>query len=78
MISNDRELDVTLGRIAHFQHQIAHLRNIETHPENYRDSVSGFLAEVDRMQLEVREYLMDRRLTRASAILPRQEQKEKP
>ena len=57
MIVNDRELDVTLGRIARFQRQIAHLRNMETHPENYRGSVSGFLAEVDRMQLEVREYL---------------------
>ena len=56
-IAHDRELDVTLGRIAHFQRQIAHLRKIETHPENYRGSVSGFLAEVDRMQLEVREYL---------------------
>ena len=25
--------------------------------ENYRGSVSGFLAEIDRMQLEIREYL---------------------
>lgn len=57
MIANDRELDVTLERIAHFQRQIVHLRNVETHPENYRGSVSGFLAELDRMQLEVREYL---------------------
>ena len=57
MIANDRELDVTLGQIAHFQRQIAHLRNMETHPENYRGSVSGFFAEIDRMQLEVREYL---------------------
>ena len=58
MIANDRELDVTLGRIAHFQRQIAHLRNMEIHPKNYRGSVSGFFAEVDRMQLEVREYLI--------------------
>ena len=57
MIANDQELDGTLGRIAHFQRQIAHLRNIETRPENNRGSVSGFLAEGDRMQLEVREYL---------------------
>lgn len=57
MIANDRELDVTLERIAHFQRQITHLRNREMHPENYRGSVSGLLAEVDRMQLEVREYL---------------------
>ena len=28
-IANDQELDVTLGRIAHFQRQIAHLRNME-------------------------------------------------
>lgn len=57
MISNDQELKVTLDRIARFQAQIAHLRSVETNPENYRASVGGFLAEVDRMQLEVREYL---------------------
>ena len=57
MIASDRELDVTLQRIAKFQRQVAHLRNAEKDPENYRASVSGFLAELDRMQLEVREYL---------------------
>ena len=57
MIANDQELNVTLDRIAKFQHQVAHLRNAETNPENYHASVSGFLAEIDRMQLEVREYL---------------------
>lgn len=57
MMANDQELRVTLERIAKFQAQIAHLRNTETNPENYRASTSGFLAEVDRMQLEVREYL---------------------
>ena len=57
MIANDQELNVTLNRIAKFQHQVAHLRNVETNPENYRASVSGFLAEIDRMQLDVREYL---------------------
>jgi hypothetical protein len=30
---------------------------LETNPINYRLAVSGFLAEVGRMQLEVREYL---------------------
>jgi hypothetical protein len=30
---------------------------METNPVNYHLSVSGFLAEIDRMQLEVREYL---------------------
>lgn len=37
--------------------QIRHLRETETNPINYRLSSSGFLAEIDRMQLEVREYL---------------------
>ena len=33
------------------------MRATETNPVNCRAAVSGFLAEVDRMQLEVREYL---------------------
>lgn len=57
MITNDQELKVTLERIARFQAQVAHLRQVEMNPENYRLAVSGFLAELDRMQLEVREYL---------------------
>ncbi len=56
MIANDRELQTTLERIAWFQEQIANLRRTETNPVNYRAAVSGFLAEIDRMQLEVREY----------------------
>ena len=57
MIADDQQLKVTLERIAYFQTQVAHLRQTETNPENYRLSASGFLAELDRMQLEVREYL---------------------
>jgi len=57
MIRNDMELETTLERIQHFQAQLAHLRKVETQPVNYRLSASGFLAEIDRMQLEVREYL---------------------
>jgi hypothetical protein len=57
MIANDQELKVTLERIAQFQGQVAHLRNTEANPANYRAAVSGYLAEIDRMQLEVREYL---------------------
>ena len=57
MIRNDVELETTLERIRHFQAQLAHLRKVETQPVNYRLSASGFLAEIDRMQLEVREYL---------------------
>jgi hypothetical protein len=57
MIANDRELQTTLDRIAWFQQQVAQLRKTESNPVNYRAAVSGFLAEIDRMQLEVREYL---------------------
>jgi hypothetical protein len=56
MIANDQELQTTLDRIAWFQRQVAQLRQTETNPVNYRAAVSGFLAELDRMQLEVREY----------------------
>ena len=57
MIKNDQELEATLERIRHFQAQLRHLRKTETNPTNYRLSSSGFIAETDRMQLEVREYL---------------------
>jgi hypothetical protein len=57
MITNDNEFETTQERIRHFQAQLAHLRKVETDPVNYRRSASGFLAEVDRMQLEVWEYL---------------------
>jgi hypothetical protein len=59
MIRNDQELVATLERIRHFHSQLVHLRKAETNPANYRLSASGFLAEVDRMQLEVREYFSD-------------------
>jgi hypothetical protein len=56
MMANDRELQTTLERIAWFQQQVAHLRRTEVNPVNYSAAASGFLAEIDRMQLEVREY----------------------
>ena len=57
MIHNEEEYKTTLERITHFQKQVAHLRKMETNPENYSLSVAGFLSELDRMNLEVREYL---------------------
>jgi hypothetical protein len=57
MIGSDEHLAETLKRIARFQAQLAHMRKTEPSPTNYRASAAGFLAEVDRMQLEVREYL---------------------
>ncbi len=56
MIANDQELQTALDRIAWLQRQVVHLRRTETNPVNYRAAVSGFLAEIDRMQLDVREY----------------------
>lgn len=57
MIADDQQLNAALERIRHLQGQVAHLRQLETNPANYHLSASGFLAEIDRMQLEVREYL---------------------
>ena len=58
MIRNDQELQGTLERIKRFQQQVAHLRQIEKNPVTYKLSAGGFLAEIDRMNLEVREYLL--------------------
>jgi hypothetical protein len=41
MIANDHELQVTLERIARFQVQVAHLRQVEAQPANY--TLSGVL-----------------------------------
>jgi len=57
MIENDKELQVTLDRVRRMQEQVAHLRRTESNADNYSASVSGFISEIDRMQLEVREYL---------------------
>jgi hypothetical protein len=57
MINNEQEYTSTLERIVRLQKQVVHLREVESNPENYRLSVGGFLAELDRMNLEIREYL---------------------
>jgi hypothetical protein len=57
MIRNDEELEATKERIAYFQRQVEKLRQVESNPQNYRLSAGGYLAEIDRMNLEVREYL---------------------
>jgi hypothetical protein len=57
MIQNDIELETTLERITRFQKQVSHLRCVEEDPVAYHLSAGGFLAEIDRMQREVREYL---------------------
>jgi hypothetical protein len=57
VIKNDAEFQATLERIERFRNQVAHLRRVEADPEAYRLSAGGFLAEIDRMNREVREYL---------------------
>jgi hypothetical protein len=54
MIKNDQELEATRERIRYFQQQVEKLRQTETNPQNYRLSAGGYLAEIDRMNLEGR------------------------
>jgi hypothetical protein len=57
MIRTDEELAAIQERIKHFREQIEKLRQAETNPHNYHLSAGGYLAEIDRMNLEIREYL---------------------
>jgi hypothetical protein len=57
VIANDQELNATLERIAWFQAQVVQMRKAMANPRSYRLAAGGFLAEIDRMQLEVRESL---------------------
>lgn len=57
MLKNDQELEATVERIRYFQQQVEKLRQAEANPQNYRLSAGRYLAEIDRMNLQVREYL---------------------
>ena len=56
MIQNDQELECTQERITFFGRLVAQMRKIES-PENFPFMASGYLAEIDRMNEEVVEYL---------------------
>ena len=58
MIQNNQELKATLDRIERFEKQVEKLRQVETNPRNYELSAGGFLAEIDRMNFEVQQYLI--------------------
>ena len=58
MIRNHQELEATKARLRYFQDQIEKLRQVENNAQNYRLSSGGYLTEIDRMNLEVREYLL--------------------
>ena len=57
MIQNDQELHAAIDRISRLQSQVSHLRRVESNPANYHSSAAGFIAEIDRMQLKIRDYL---------------------
>lgn len=57
MINSTEELKTTMERIARFQQQVMAVRAVATSPENYRASASGYLSEIDRMMLDVRDYV---------------------
>jgi hypothetical protein len=57
VINNDHQLQVTQQRILHFELQVAQIRRTEPNTENYLASAGGLLAEIDRMNLEIRDYL---------------------
>ena len=57
MIKDEQEFQVMLERVAYSRRIVTHLRQVETNPANYAQAASGYLAELDRMNLEVREYL---------------------
>lgn len=56
MIHNDVELQGTQERIAFFCRLVAHMRQVEK-PENFKYMASGYLAEIEKMNAEVLEYL---------------------
>ena len=57
MIKSNEELKTTMERIARFQQQVMAVRDVAASSEIYRASAGGYLAELDRMMLEVRDYL---------------------
>lgn len=57
MIKNDTELKVTQDRINHFWKIVEAIRQTEKNSSNYKHSAGGFLAEIEKMNTEVHEYL---------------------
>ena len=57
MIQNNQKFEATLKRIEYFQKIVEKLKAFETNPRHYELSAGGFLAEIDRMHLELVEYL---------------------
>jgi len=56
MIQNDQELQGIQERIAFFCRLVAHMRQAES-PANFRYMASGYLAEIEKMHVEIMAYL---------------------
>jgi len=69
MIKNDKELEVAQERIRQFERQVAQIRKTETNGENFRMSAASFLAEIDRMNLEIRDYLWSLPAEQSTAVV---------
>lgn len=57
MITNDQELQATQERIAFFYRILAQMRTAARSPEEYRLYSGSYLAEIEKMNAEVLEYL---------------------
>jgi hypothetical protein len=57
MIKSEEDLKTMMERILRFQQQVIAVRAVAASPENYHASAGGYLVEMDRMMLEVRDYL---------------------
>ena len=56
MIDSDTELQAAQERILLFERILTEARRTYS-PSNYKAMAEGYLAEIDRMQAEIREYL---------------------
>jgi hypothetical protein len=56
MIQNDTELESTRERIDFFCRIVANMRKVES-PDNFPLMASGYIAEIEKMNAEVLEYL---------------------
>lgn len=57
MIANDNELAGTQNRLASFYQIVAQIRAKANSPNEYRLYSNGYLAEIEKMNREVIEYL---------------------
>lgn len=57
MIKNDIELEATKERVIRFWKMVEAIRQGEKNSSNYHASAGGFLAEIEKMNREINEYL---------------------